>query len=190
MGLVWLITDHCINLGFWKLALRRSAGRVPFDKIGGGIRVTAEKDLNNQLAGGIMKFFVIVLLFWFALTMPGSAESAERIEYRIVQIKEGTTVLVGPDQKWQVCSNYFFAVETPTGKKVYFHIERKVDEKLQTRPVFAPIDQIEYKVGAKTAKPSLTFSKSGSAILYVLQMGPADYIAGLPCLADAKGKLV
>lgn len=135
-----------------------------------------------------MKYIVIGFVFCFALTLPSSAESAERVEYRIVQIKEGTVVLMSPDQQWQVCSDYFFAVEMPTGKKVYFHIERKADGKLETRPVFAPIDQIEYKIGAKTVKPSLSLSRSGGAILYILQMGPTDYIAGLPCLADAKGK--
>lgn len=135
-----------------------------------------------------MKYFVLGFVFCFALTLPCSAESAERTEYRIVQIKEGTTVLVGPDQQWQICSDYFFAVEMTTGKKVYFHIERKTDEKLETRPVFAPIDQIRYEFGAITAEPSLSFSRSGGAILYVLRVSPTDYVAGLPCLADANGK--
>lgn len=136
----------------------------------------------------IVKNFVLGMLFWLALTLPGSAESAERTEYRIVQIKESTVIMIAPDQQWRVCSNFFYAVETPKGKKVYFHIETEIDGKLTTKPIRAPIGQVVYKFGGETG-PRLSFGMGDFAVLYVLQISPTDYVAGLPCL-EKGGKVV
>lgn len=136
-----------------------------------------------------MKSFVLNLLLAFAFTLPGSAESASSPSHRIVEIKEGLTLLVAPDQQWNVCSNYFFSVESPLGKKVYFHIIIRVEGKLLIKPIYAPIDQIKFEVNKKTRYPRFAIDANGLEARYILRMNSTDYIDGLPCLAQ-KGKEV
>src|SRR3989344_5834313 len=130
-----------------------------------------------------MKYAVLGFVLWFALYLTGSAESAESVEYRIVQIEAGTIIMVARDQQWKVCSDYFYAVETPNGKKVYFHIETETNGKMEKKPIYAPIGQVKFEPEVNKSEPSLSFSRSGSTILYVLRMNVTDYVAGLPCLA-------
>lgn len=134
-----------------------------------------------------MKLILLGMLLWFAITMPGSAESAERV-YPIVEIEQSTVLMLGPAQQRKVCSNYFWAVEEPGKKWVYFHIESIVNGKLERKPVSAPIGQVVYTFGGETG-PRFSFDMGDFAVLYVLQISPTDYIAGLPCL-EKGGKMV
>ena len=131
----------------------------------------------------ITKHVVLSLLLWFALYLPGSAESANYVWIPIVGIKDGTDILVSPEQQWRSCSNYFFSVETSRGgKKVYFRVATVVNGVLKERPVYAPMNQVELAIGEEAEYPSFTMMEKGGTALYKIRLSAVDYIERLRCL--------
>ena len=130
-----------------------------------------------------MKLILLGMLLWFSLTLPSSAESANYVWLPIVEIKDGTNILVSPEQQLRSCSNYFFSVETSRGgKKVYFRVATVVNGVLKERPVYAPMNQVELAIGEESEYPSFTMMEKGGTALYKIRLNAVDYIEGLRCL--------
>lgn len=139
-----------------------------------------------------MKLIPLGILLWFAIILPGSAESAEGTGYRVVQIKEGLTVWVGADQTPQICSDYFFSIESPKGKKIYFNYERKFSDILSTEPeqVFEWIGKIYVNINEREKYPRVIVVGTKPNVRYYLSLNRKDFIEGLPCLVDGKSKQI
>lgn len=140
----------------------------------------------------VTKYIVLGFVLWFALTLTGSAESSEETWYRVVQIKEGLTVWIGADQTPQVCSDYFFSIESPKGKKIYFNYERKFSDILSTEPeqVFEWIGKIYVNINEREKYPHVIIVGIKPNARYYLSLNRKDFVEGLPCLVDGKGKQV
>jgi hypothetical protein len=136
----------------------------------------------------VIKYVALGFVLWFALTLTGSAESAEAVGYRVIQIKEGLTVWMGADQIPQVCSDYFFSIDSPRGKKIYFNYERRSGDILSTEPVFAWIDKIYVNVDEREKYPRVIIVGIKPNARYYLSLNRKDFVAGLPCLANGMGK--
>lgn len=137
-----------------------------------------------------MKCFVLVFVLWFALTIPSSAKSAEETGYRVVQIKEGLTVLIGADQTPLVCSDYFFSIESPREKKIYFNYEKNDSTISSTEPVFEWVGKIYVNINEREKYPRVVIVGIKQNARYYLSLNWKDFVEGLPCLVDSRGKHV
>ncbi|MEK7554085.1 MAG: hypothetical protein AAB517_01825 [Patescibacteria group bacterium] len=138
----------------------------------------------------ITKNIILGFVLWFALYLPGSAESAEETGHRVVQIKNGLTVWIGDDQTPQICSDYFFSIESPKGKKIYFNYEKKSSDILSMEPVFEWIGKIYVNVDEREKYPRVIIVGIKPNAQYYLSLNRKDFVEGLPCLVDGKGKQI
>ena len=160
------------------------------DKDGARVKVREEKHLNNQPQGGDMKYVILGFVLWLAFILPSSAKSAEETGYRVVQIKEGLTVLMGADQTPQICSDYFFSIESPKGKKIYFNYERKGRDTLSTEQIFEWIGKIYVNVDEREKYPRVIIVGIEPNAQYYLSLNRKDFVEGLPCLVDGRGPVM
>lgn len=134
-------------------------------------------------------FFALSFLFWFALTLPGSAKSAEKAEYRVVSFTAGVKNKIRHSKNWKVCSRYFAEVGTTEGKVVYFtYEERNSPEKPSAKSMFAKISQVGVPtISEKAATPRVRILGTGDDTRYFFVMKLKDYKAALPCLVSGMG---
>lgn len=129
-----------------------------------------------------MKLILLGMLFWFALYLPGSAESADGT-YRIITFQSGVKEGIKNDDSWKVCGDYFSSAESTVGKIVHFTFERVSSGKLSAVFAFGPIDRIIVSIDKKVSSPVVTIR----GVWVVLKMNAKDYKAALPCLANGIG---
>lgn len=139
--------------------------------------------------GSIQKdiwFFVIGLLFWFVLTLPGSAQSTE--VHRLVPLKDGKVQeavkeAVGDGVEWKTCGSYFATGESTKGKLLYFNFDGIYLGKPSTAFVAAPIGQVLPATNEKAMVPMVGIIWIGLDSLFILNMTTEEYKIGLPCFS-------
>lgn len=126
-----------------------------------------------------MKSFVLSLLFAFAFTLPGSAESVEGEVFRIIPLNAGIKEGLQANNGWEACGDYFVAAKTTVGKIIHFNYEVELPDGV---PVFAfyQIGQIVPRIDDKLAAPIVVISSPQIRIW----MNGKDFKASLPCLAN------
>src|SRR3989344_2715338 len=130
----------------------------------------------------ITKHVVLGFVLWFALTLPGSAESADGT-YRIITFQSDVKKEIENDDSWKVCGDYFSSAESTVGKIVHFTFERVLSGKLSAVFAFGPIDRVIVSIDKKVSSPVVTIH----GVWVILKMNAKDYKAGLPCLANGIG---
>ena len=133
-----------------------------------------------------MKYAVLGFVLWFALTLPGSAESAEGV-YRIVKMKAGVKKAMGDSAGLMLCGDYFVAGESTEGRVIHFSFEKKSMGARSRMSVFSTIDRIIVSIEEKVRYPSVTIVKNRFGTQLILKMNANDYKAALPCLANGVG---
>lgn len=130
----------------------------------------------------ILKNVVLGMLFWFALTLPGSAESAE-VVYRIVTFKVDLKEAMKDDEHWKACGDYFAYAESEEGKIIHFNFERKSAGKLSTVFAFSKIERVVVTIEERARVPTVSIVGNRPDALFLISMNVKDYMSGLPCLA-------
>lgn len=135
--------------------------------------------------GGVMRYFVIGLLFWFTLILPGSAKSADGIGYKLVGLKQSVKEAMKIDTGWRACGDYFAGGETTEGRIVHFTYEKGSPDNLITVFAFATVDRVMVSIGEKVSAPTAIILGQGKNAMFILQMKMKDYRDILPCLAKS-----
>mgnify|MGYP001578385969 len=129
-----------------------------------------------------MKLIILGFVLWFALYLPGSAESAEGV-YKVVAIKGSLKKAMDGDDYWKACGNYFAAAESTDGKIIYFNFERKSAGKLSTVFAFSKIDSVIISIDERVRTPVVDIVGNSREMMFLISMNSRDYKTGLPCLA-------
>ena len=130
-----------------------------------------------------MKLIILGFVLWFALYLPGSAESAEGV-YKVVAIKGSLKKAMDGDDYWKACGNYFAAAESTDGKIIYFNFEKRSGGKLSRVLAFSRIERVIISIEERVRIPVVSIIGNVRDALFVLSMNATDYKAGLPCLAN------
>ena len=131
-----------------------------------------------------MKLILLGMMLWFALTLPGSAESAEGV-YKLISLKERYATI--SDTNWKVCGEYFAAAESTEGKVVHFNFEKKSAGKLSIVFAFSKIEDVVVLTKNGTATPTVAIMGTKRRMQFTVILTAEDYKPALPCLANGVG---
>jgi hypothetical protein len=129
-----------------------------------------------------MRYFVIGLLLWFTALLPGSAESAEKNEHRIITFKASLREAMQKDPDWKMCGNYFAKTEIAKDKILHFAFEKGPPGNLTTVFTFTMLERVIVSIKEKVATPRVTVKGEGLLTEFFLVMNVKDYKTALPCL--------
>lgn len=129
-------------------------------------------------------FIIFCLAFWLLIVFSGNTEAHEA--FPIVGIDTKTMEAMRKDPDWMQCGQYFAAIDTKNGKKIYFNFAYLQDKETPLTALIILTSHVFVVINEELSAPVVGFIEILKNPIFILNVNKKDYMIGLPCFANGR----